>query len=38
MAYARALRLANIWERNSDPAPKIKTDDFTWILGLQYSF
>ena len=33
-----ALRLANIWERNSDPAPGIKIDDFTWILGLQYSF
>lgn len=33
-----ALRLNNIWERNSDPGPDLKKDDFTWIAGLQYSF
>jgi putative salt-induced outer membrane protein YdiY len=33
-----AFRLGNIWERNSNPGPDLKKDDFTWILGLQYSF
>jgi len=33
-----ALRLNNIWERNSDPGSDLKKDDFTWIAGLQYSF
>jgi putative salt-induced outer membrane protein YdiY len=33
-----ALRLSNIWERNSNPGPGLEQDDFTWILGLQYSF
>ncbi len=33
-----ALRLAEIWQRNSDPYPGIKKDDNTWILSLQYSF
>jgi putative salt-induced outer membrane protein YdiY len=33
-----ALRLANIWERNSDPPANTKKDDNTWILGLQYAF
>lgn len=33
-----ALRLANVWERNSDPPPGILKDDFTTTLGLQYSF
>jgi putative salt-induced outer membrane protein YdiY len=33
-----AFRLSNIWERNSDPGPLLEEDDFTWILGLQYSF
>ena len=33
-----ALKLSNIYERNSDPAPGILKDDLTWILGLQYSF
>jgi putative salt-induced outer membrane protein YdiY len=33
-----AFRLSNIWERNSDPGPVLEQDDFTWILGLQYSF
>ncbi len=33
-----ALRLANIWLRNSDPDPKFVKDDFTTILSLQYSF
>ena len=33
-----AFRLGNIWERNSNPGPDVKKDDFTWILGLQYSF
>jgi putative salt-induced outer membrane protein YdiY len=33
-----ALRLANIWERDSDPSPGILKDDLTWLLTLQYSF
>jgi putative salt-induced outer membrane protein YdiY len=33
-----ALRLANIWQRNSDPDPGLDKDDFTTILSLQYSF
>jgi putative salt-induced outer membrane protein YdiY len=33
-----ALKLSNIYERNSDPPPGILKDDLTWILGLQYSF
>ena len=33
-----AFRLSNIWERDSDPGPVLEQDDFTWILGLQYSF
>jgi putative salt-induced outer membrane protein YdiY len=33
-----ALRLNNIWERKSDPGPDLKKDDFTWIVGMQYSF
>ncbi len=33
-----ALRLANIWERDSDPSPGILKDDLTWLLSLQYSF
>jgi len=33
-----AFKLSNIWERNSNPGPDLKKDDFTWILGLQYSF
>lgn len=33
-----ASRLSNIWERDSDPGPGIESDDFTWILGLQYTF
>jgi putative salt-induced outer membrane protein YdiY len=33
-----ALRLANIWQRNSDPDPGLVRDDFTTILSLQYSF
>jgi putative salt-induced outer membrane protein YdiY len=33
-----ALRLSNIWERNSNPGPDVEQDDFTSILGLQYSF
>jgi len=33
-----ALRLANIWLRNSDPSPGLVKDDFTTILSLQYSF
>lgn len=33
-----ALRLANIWERNSDPPQGKDKDDFTTSLGLQYSF
>lgn len=33
-----AFKLSNIWERNSNPEPGLEQDDFTWILGLQYSF
>jgi putative salt-induced outer membrane protein YdiY len=33
-----ALRLANIWDRDSDPPPGFDKDDFTTILGLQYAF
>ncbi len=33
-----AFRLSNIWERDSNPGPTLEQDDFTWILGLQYSF
>jgi putative salt-induced outer membrane protein YdiY len=33
-----ALRLSNIWQRNSDPAPGLVDDDLTTILSLQYSF
>lgn len=33
-----AFKISNIWERNSNPEPSLKQDDFTWILGLQYSF
>ena len=33
-----ALRLANIWDRDSDPAPGILKDDLAWILSLQYTF
>ena len=33
-----AFKLSNIWERNSNPEPGLDQDDFTWILGLQYSF
>jgi putative salt-induced outer membrane protein YdiY len=33
-----ALKLSNIYERDSDPAPGFLKDDLTWILGLQYSF
>jgi putative salt-induced outer membrane protein YdiY len=33
-----AFKLSNIWERDSDPGPVLEQDDFTWILGLQYSF
>jgi putative salt-induced outer membrane protein YdiY len=30
--------LSNIFERDSDPAPGVESNDITWILGLQYSF
>ena len=33
-----AFKLSNIWERNSNPESGLEQDDFTWILGLQYSF
>ena len=32
------LKLSKIWERNSEPPPGIKKDDFLWILALQYTF
>ena len=33
-----ALRLAYIYEYNSDPSPGIDNTDTQWILGLQYKF
>lgn len=33
-----ALKLANIYQYNSNPAPGIGETDSQWILGLQYSF
>ncbi len=33
-----SLRFSNIWLNNSNPAQDIKKDDFTWIVGLQYTF
>ena len=33
-----ALKISNIWNRNSDPESDLDKDDFTWILGLQYTF
>jgi len=38
LGVAWALKLSNIWRRDTDPAPGILKDDLTWILGLQYSF
>jgi putative salt-induced outer membrane protein YdiY len=33
------LKLSNIWDHNSDPAPGVlKKDDYQWILALQYAF
>ena len=36
MGVRWALRLAYIYEYNSDPSPGIKNTDTQWILGLQY--
>ncbi len=33
-----SLKFANIFEYDSDPAPSVKKDDTTWLLGLGYSF
>jgi putative salt-induced outer membrane protein YdiY len=33
-----ALKLSNIWNHNSDPESDLDKDDFTWILGVQYTF
>ena len=33
-----ALKLANIFQYNSDPVPGIGKTDSQWLLGLQYSF
>lgn len=33
-----SLNLSNILEHNSNPAPTVKKDDTTWLLGLGYSF
>ncbi|WP_429886482.1 DUF481 domain-containing protein [Geoalkalibacter halelectricus] len=38
LGSAWSLRLGNIWERDSDPAPGVKKDDFRTTLALQYSF
>jgi putative salt-induced outer membrane protein YdiY len=32
------LKLANIWERDSDPSPGVKNDDLQWLLSLGYAF
>jgi putative salt-induced outer membrane protein YdiY len=32
------LKLANIWERDSNPSPSIKNDDLQWLLSLGYAF
>jgi len=32
------LKLANIWERDSNPSPGIKNDDMQWLLSLGYAF
>lgn len=33
-----ALKLSNIVEYDSEPAPEVRDTDMFWILGLQYSF
>jgi putative salt-induced outer membrane protein YdiY len=33
-----SLKLANIWEYDSDPPEGVSQNDLLWILGLQYSF
>jgi putative salt-induced outer membrane protein YdiY len=33
-----SLNLKNIFERDSNPQPGIKSNDVTWVLGMQYSF
>ncbi len=32
------LKLANIWQRDSNPSPGIKNDDLQWLLSLGYAF
>jgi putative salt-induced outer membrane protein YdiY len=38
LGSAWSLRLGNLWERDSDPAPDVKKDDFRTTVSLQYSF
>ena len=38
LAAQWALKLANIFQYNSDPVPGIGKTDSQWLLGLQYSF
>ncbi len=38
LGAAWSLRLANIWERDSNPAQNVKKDDFKSSVNLQYSF
>ncbi len=38
LAGAWSLRLANVWERDSNPSEEVKKDDFKTSLSLQYSF
>lgn len=33
-----ALKLANIYQYNSEPSPGLGSTDSQWILGLQYSY
>jgi putative salt-induced outer membrane protein YdiY len=33
-----SLRLANIYERDSDPPVNVEKDDWQWLLNLQYDF
>jgi putative salt-induced outer membrane protein YdiY len=32
------LKLANIWESDSNPSPGVKNDDLQWLLSLGYAF
>ncbi|HOP39861.1 MAG TPA: hypothetical protein PLI53_02340 [Geobacteraceae bacterium] len=38
LAFGLALRLSNIIEHDSDPAPGVRSTDCDLVLGLQYGF